>query len=304
MLHFIGIGAQKAGTTWLFERLNELPDFDFTPIKELHYFDRDSKYPSPNYLQEVSLYNRLKNREWRESTYKTLHNLFKNRNWGHFKWYWNYYYSNYNKRWYNSLFKSLSGISGEITPAYSMLDEESIREMKDFAPKAKIIFIIRNPIDRAWSHLRYNIKEGYIKENIDDISLESQKQFLLSKQQKWRSDYLSTIEKFQKHFGNKQFLVCFYDAISENPEGLLNDIVHFLGGNTSNIHKYCKIRAKSNISPQKNIPDEIWSFLKDMYKDDITKLRNLLGSYCDKWYAEINNTRLASDDFSPTTRLK
>jgi len=37
---FCCIGAQKAGTGWLYEQLRSHPDFWMPPLKELHYFDR------------------------------------------------------------------------------------------------------------------------------------------------------------------------------------------------------------------------------------------------------------------------
>jgi hypothetical protein len=43
MIDFLGIGAQKAGTTWLFERLSELPQVHFPAGKEVHFWDN---YPS------------------------------------------------------------------------------------------------------------------------------------------------------------------------------------------------------------------------------------------------------------------
>jgi hypothetical protein len=36
----VGVGAQKAGTTWLFDYLGRHPDVAMSPIKELHYFDQ------------------------------------------------------------------------------------------------------------------------------------------------------------------------------------------------------------------------------------------------------------------------
>jgi hypothetical protein len=40
MIHFLGIGAQKAGTTWLFEQLRKHPDIRFPAGKEVHFWDR------------------------------------------------------------------------------------------------------------------------------------------------------------------------------------------------------------------------------------------------------------------------
>ena len=37
--HFLCIGSQKAGTSWLFEQIRQHPDIWMPPIKELHYFD-------------------------------------------------------------------------------------------------------------------------------------------------------------------------------------------------------------------------------------------------------------------------
>src|SRR5689334_16087334 len=36
---FLCIGAQKAGTSWLYQQLEPHPDFWMPPVKELHYFD-------------------------------------------------------------------------------------------------------------------------------------------------------------------------------------------------------------------------------------------------------------------------
>ncbi|MBK8815444.1 MAG: hypothetical protein IPN42_08040 [Methylococcaceae bacterium] len=35
---FLSIGAMKAGTTWLYDKLKEHPDIHFSYEKELHYF--------------------------------------------------------------------------------------------------------------------------------------------------------------------------------------------------------------------------------------------------------------------------
>ena len=45
---FLCIGAQKAGTGWLYEQLRHHPDFWMPPMKELHYFDRIAAQPNVN----------------------------------------------------------------------------------------------------------------------------------------------------------------------------------------------------------------------------------------------------------------
>ena len=57
--HFLGIGAARAGTTWLSEQLNAHPDVWIPAIKELHYFTRSSRYVGPSQLADGSIVQRL-----------------------------------------------------------------------------------------------------------------------------------------------------------------------------------------------------------------------------------------------------
>ena len=45
---FLCVGAQKAGTSWLYHQLNSHPDFWMPPIKELGYFDQMSHSRHPD----------------------------------------------------------------------------------------------------------------------------------------------------------------------------------------------------------------------------------------------------------------
>ena len=39
--NFLGIGAQRAGTTWLYNCLNEHPDVFVSSAKEIHFFSHE-----------------------------------------------------------------------------------------------------------------------------------------------------------------------------------------------------------------------------------------------------------------------
>jgi len=47
---FLGIGAQKARTTWLYDQRIKHPEIWLPPIKEILFFDRSKRYPGPNKL--------------------------------------------------------------------------------------------------------------------------------------------------------------------------------------------------------------------------------------------------------------
>ena len=156
-IDFIGIGAQKAGTSWLHTMLKEHPDIDLLPIKELHYFDRSKDYPSPNKLSITKLSERLQNRNWRKTACRDVLRQLKKGNVNQARWFYKWHFKNYNDKWYISLFQGLKGIKGEITPAYSILNDSDIQSMSKLMSDGKLILMLRDPLDRAWSHYKHSI---------------------------------------------------------------------------------------------------------------------------------------------------
>src|SRR5690606_23280995 len=102
MLAFLGIGAQKAGTTWLYRQLSRHPRVRFPGGKEVHFWNARIERDSLD--------------------------------------------------WYRALFSSDPAlVEGDVTPAYGILEPTVIRQIHDAFPDLRIIFIMRNPVARAWS---------------------------------------------------------------------------------------------------------------------------------------------------------
>lgn len=281
-IDFFGIGAQKAGTTWLFYNLKKIPQFDLLPIKELHYFDRSIKYVSPNLLTESKPLNRFRNKKYRSLILKTLVNdakPFQLKNW---LFYFRFCFKKTSDLWYLSLFQNRQGITGEISPSYSMLNIEDIQKMHNVSPSAKIIFILRNPIERAWSHYRFQCKNDldFYKMNDNQKIVE----FINSKEQTQRSDYMNTIKNFSQVFQKNQILLCFYDAIKDNPRLLLSEICTFI--NPSISFDLSKTETKKIVHKSREIkmPNDVKELLKTKYHHHIKELSNSFGGYCDNWF--------------------
>ena len=317
-INFIGIGAQKSGTSWLYARLNELEEFSLPPIKELHYFDRFSTvYGKSNLLQEASLQKRLINLKW---TKTALNVLFKNRKDSRkFRWLIKWYFSNYNESWYLSLFDNCKGITGEISPSYAAIDKDGIKRMHDLVPHVKIIFIIRNPIERAWSQYRSFISEREPLDKewdryksslsvkgsnslIDSVgTLEDEKiiQFLNHDFQHLRSSYIQTLENYVKYYKKEQILIGFFDAIEEQPKQFLKEIVGFVGGNEKMVTRLTNLDLKTNVSYSTVAPEKISLFLKKKYQSLIAELSDKFGGYCSKWYIDNYETDSSTIEVSP-----
>ncbi len=120
-IDFVGIGAVKAGSTWLADMLRQHPQIFLPQRKELHYFHKE-------FNEDPTLRNEHYN--------KPL-------------------------RWYASFFENAKEgqLKGEFTPDY-LWSENAARDIRNFNPKIKIIAILRNPIERTFSDYLYNIQRG------------------------------------------------------------------------------------------------------------------------------------------------
>lgn len=284
-IDFIGIGAQKAGTTWLFKQLKLLPDFSFPVLKELHYFSRSPDYASSSFLAEPRLVNRLMDEEWTKRALEKIRS--KKDEPRKAEWYAKWFFSDYTDDWYLSLFDASAPFKGEISPSYALLQPKDISGMYRLAPEARIIFLLRNPVDRAWS--QYRFYKGWYKKDFDfnQAKTEDIIRFMDAEGQELRSDYLSTLRNYEQVYPKDQILVGFYDAIGEQPAELMEEVVRFIGGDAGDIAKYCQLEKKYTVSPAAPMPPEVRDYLKEKYRSQIEQLALRFGGYCRQWYSEL-----------------
>ena len=290
---FLCIGAQKAGTSWLWNQLSRHPKVWVAPNKELHYFDRDSKYPTPNGLDKKILAARLKDDRWVKETQEILCDRISKRRPKVVQWWSNYLLSDYSDEWYLSLFNHVPDkISGEITPSYSILSRDDVAEMSRLLPHVKIIFLLRNPIDRAWSMLRFASKLGQDIDfdNIDSLILE-----INDERQTARSDYQRTLEIYSDFFDSNDILVAFYDALLYQPETLITEILSFLGVTDPMINQLALSKV-ANASPKVDIPEDVLRYLREKYKNELCSLSDKYSSYCSAWLREIEDESMGLEE--------
>ena len=300
--NFICIGAQKAGTTWLYKQLKSHPDIWMPPQKELHYFDRSDRYSSPSALKVSSLKDRLKDQLWVESAKERIAKIMSSQRPNSVRWWSDYLFADYSDDWYLSLFERPNKqITGELTPAYSMLAKEDVAKMAQLLPNTKIIFLIRNPVLRAWSMLRFATKQG---KKIDFDDTEKLIRQTNAKGQAHRSDYLRTMENYSEAFGSDRILVGFYDAISSQPQVLIQEILRFLKIDDSSLPKL-NLKTISNPSPKVDMPEAIFEHLKDKYQASVLLLAERYGSYCHDWARLIDerSSLTSNADYAATFTL-
>lgn len=292
MVDFLGIGAQKSATTWLDHNLRRHPDVWLPPIKELHYFDRSPEYPSTNRLAETHPIPRLlgggePRRRLRTRVKQALLEQVRRKDWDRFRWMMRYHLGTYDDEWYLSLFGGAEDkVKGEITPSYSILSLADVQHIQRILPHLKIILLLRNPIERAWSHFRYVRDKGRIQQSGDPADI---KRFMDSSEQELRSNYVRTIDNWTSCFPREQLFIAFYDDVVEGPVGLLNSVFTFLGVNKTEFRGLEGVREKVNVSTRANIPPVVELHLAVKYHSMLQELAGRIGGRSQEWLQECEH---------------
>ena len=134
--------------------------------------------------------------------------------------------------YYAKFFEAGQGkIKGEITPAYGILPISEIRFIRTVLPDLRLIFLMRNPIDRAWSHALMELT-WKANRRIEEISDEEFIAHFQSPASRQRGDYETILNNWQRVFPAERFFIGFYDDVIARPRELLADVFHHLGVST------------------------------------------------------------------------
>lgn len=209
----LGLGAQKAGTSWLYSYVSSLPGVDLGFAKEYHQFDPD---PAAIRMRRQlrALYDLLFGFPSVGGDHARKRALF----------------VLYGRRYYDYFDRLLqqSGIhvSGDFTPAYSALEARSLQNIRDnFSTRGirvRPIFLMRDPVERCWSALRMERRNVLTRPNrpgsvtADQMALPEEAHLL----QMYRAErfvvrtlYDRTIAEIEKVFGPHETTFGFFELL-------------------------------------------------------------------------------------------
>jgi hypothetical protein len=280
---FLGIGAQKAGTTWLGRNLQLHPEIWMPKIKELHYFNErieDPKNLVPRLYGKITGEGTV-NQRWRRQVKNRLRQHCRYFFAEEFLWDLRYYAGAPSDEWYASLFEPGRGkVKGEITPAYSTLGREDIARVHDLLPEAKLIFMMRNPIERAWSQLVMRLDKAG-KKDIGPTRLARLHRDFEREGYRARTDYLRTLENWGAFYPEEQIFVGFLEDIHFYPEELLGSVYRFLGVDASFMPQGVGERVHTRSTGRMLAVSAV--YLARLYQKELSRLNERFGGYAAFW---------------------
>lgn len=273
--NFLCIGAQKAGTSSLYNLLKQHPDI-YLPEKELHFFDKKTEYEQ-------------------------------------------------GKTYYEQNFEGHNGekIIGEFTPDYSVYSYCPKRIKETLGKNIKIIFILRQPVKRAYSQYNhYKVLGSERSESFEDVLSLNEQEKIASEYESWdnpkyyvgRGLYFEQLNRYLEEFDESNILIVLFEDLISRTGVELKKIQQFLDLsphknfelNNSNQTQIPKNKVSKNLLHLSRrsasikiinvfkslIPNSLFKKLKKTF---FTSLRNLPEKLDDKKVNELTNTYFLKD---------
>lgn len=177
-------------------------------------------------------------------------------------------------------------VLGEATPIY-MYWNPSPKRIFEYNPNMKIIVILRNPIERAYSH--WNMERQKKNDNLsfkaaiynevkrsDEVLPYQHRIFSYID----RGHYLPQLRRIWAYFPKEQVLVIKSESLKEHPNDVLSEVTDFLGIKRFNRVESKEVHSRTYLSP---IGEGEKAYIRSFLKHEIKELERELDWDCRDW---------------------
>ncbi len=172
----------------------------------------------------------------------------------------------------------------EATPIYMYWKPVAERIYK-YNPSCKLLFILRDPAERAYS--QYKMEYGRGKESLSfDEAIEAEINGIVNKQDRVRSyvdrgRYAEQLKRYFHYFTKEQMMILDYEKFKLHPKHTVYEILGFLGLDSDS---YIYLDRQLNVSDKPDkCPAAERKLIKSLLKDDIEELQDMISWDCSYW---------------------
>lgn len=256
--NFLVIGAAKAGTTSLYEYLRQHPDIYMTPTKETNYFalaGRGLDHCGPGDREYIGRFSVT------------------------------------TPQGYQDQFRGVCGqrAVGEASPLY-LYDAEAPGRIREAIPDARLIAVLRHPVERAYSAFAHLVRDGRETAPSFARALELEPgRVSAGWEHLWHyagmGSYGEQLARYHATFPCHQLRVYLHDDLLARPRDVIADIFRFLEVDPGVVPD---LSARHNVAGPSlpHLPPllpEVRRALADRYEEDLCQLQDLLGRDLSAW---------------------
>lgn len=273
---FLCVGSQKGGTGWLRDQLAEHPDVWLPPMGELHYFDR--RFGPRAEKLRIRL-DRLERRRGNASNGLDARDLAFLRHAA------TYAGKKLDFAWYAGLFAPKGdAVSGDITPGYSTLQDDVVAAIAGAFPALRIVFLVRDPVERFWSQLAMRIRNSGATFDANDWAAVHEQ--LIAPDFALRSFPTQTARRWREHFGRDQLFIGQFEDLQTRADWLLGGILEFLGLEPQAVRELPADHDRKAGAWKPVMSPAIRERLAEHFRDELRQCAEEFGGHAAQWPAK------------------
>lgn len=268
---FLGVGAPRSGTTWLYKNIRASSDLYLPPVKELRFF-KGSRPTDQKTRQADQILNEngitQEDRAFIEAWCKVTDG---------------------DASRYLNMFPNRPKV-GEISPIYSILNRQDVAMIRNVLEPfdVRVFYMLRNPFLRDISHIVFTMHRQRNRKT--PYSVAEYREFVDSKLFIRRSNYQRNVRVWRSAF-KQDFRVFYYDELDKAPKVFFRKFSDDLGlsydpDKVSGV-KENKSGHQGNFPV--TLPKAILHHLRDRYEASIPTSKAIKQRYKKKWLAEIED---------------
>ena len=244
--NFIIVGAPKAGTTSLYHYLSEHPEVFMSEPKEVNFFSRKE-------IEAQGLY-----------------------------------YADFKAKDMESYEQLFDGVKhekavGEGSVSY-LFYPNTPQKIKDVLPDVKIIILLRDPVERAFSHYLMDLRLGLVDMSLESIvsgEVNNEKSRLFYQQYIELGLYYEQVKRYLNIFGKEQVKIYLQEDLRAKGNNVITDLYAFLG--VDETYRPDMARQHNTFSmPKKNMIGNLYTsnFMRVLVRNIVPdKLKNIMKGF-------------------------
>lgn len=268
---FLLMGAMKAGTTALYQALDQHPDVFMAPVKEPNFFAFANEPPS----FEAPL-----DQHPQGINHKTISDPAA----------------------YEALFEDAHPDQARGEASHTTLYwPEAPANVERYAPEARLVAILRNPIERAYSEFLHFVRDGHEPHSDFASALDAEPERIDAN---WafgryvdRGRYYQQLRRYYERFDEEQIRVYLFEEFRKDPQTVLRDLYSFIGVDPSFTPALDRRVNKSGV-PRSRLVQQVISSLQPLR----SALDPVLPQALIDWVLALRNQNLEKPPMTPETR--
>jgi hypothetical protein len=177
-------------------------------------------------------------------------------------------------------------VRGDMSVNYSILRPAVVERIKRLLPDVRLVFTLRNPVDRMWSALKYDHSFLHRKA-LDRVPMLAFMRECESPRLRRRTDYQLLIQTWERVFGLGSLHIDLFDRLQKDPAGYTRDILWHLGADHHWQVPADLLTARINVSADVQIPPILRWYLSRAWLEPTRRLNDFLEGFVTPWLAPM-----------------